>query len=193
MTKEQDDAQRLLDSRLAVYGDRIDNMERTAKIWSGLLGVDITPVQVPVMMAAYKQLRMMMAPDYSDNIDDSDGWMKMAREILGDDLIQARTVEEYVTLKEARRLLREQGEVSAALSPAPESAQADGENIDRWVREGERLRRVYENPYRAVDDDDPEIRQPSFIVENGELKWPNGSHRKATKAEVELWDFWTKP
>ena len=150
MADQEDPTQALLDSRRAVYGDRIDNMVRTAQIWSGLLGVEIQPVQVPVMMAAYKQLRMMMAPDYSDNIDDSDGWMKMAREILGEDLIQARTVEEYVAEKQRR--LRDP-EKDAARRPVltivetenpyagiedkqhrdKSQAQWEGEQLDRWI------------------------------------------------------------
>lgn len=92
----------LLDSRTAVYGDRIQNMVRVAQIWSGLLGFTVQPVQVPIMMAAYKQYRMSITPDYSDNVDDVDGWMKMAREVVGNDMIHARTVEEYLEKKDER-------------------------------------------------------------------------------------------
>ena len=102
----ENEAQELLDSRRAVYGDRVDNMERTALIWSGLLGFTVQPFQVPMMMAAYKMLRAQLAPDYSDNIDDVDGWNIMFREIIGDDLIQARTVEEFLEKKKKRQTLQ---------------------------------------------------------------------------------------
>src|SRR5690606_15984978 len=46
--------------------------------------------------------RFMRTPDYSDNIDDIDGWVRMAREIVGERMIQARTVEEYLEKKEER-------------------------------------------------------------------------------------------
>lgn len=98
---ETTDAQKLLNSRLAVYGDRVENMKRTALIWSGLLGFEVRPEMVPLMMSAYKMLRAEMAPDYSDNIDDADGWNVMFREVMEDagGIIQARTVEEYLQKK----------------------------------------------------------------------------------------------
>lgn len=94
-----DAAEFLLAQREEVYGNRKENMRRTALMWSGFLGVTIHDWQVPIMMSLYKMYRLGVTPDYSDNIDDVDGWNKMFREILGDDLIQARTVEEYLTLK----------------------------------------------------------------------------------------------
>ena len=96
------EAQELLDSRLAVYGDRIDNMRRVALMWSGFLGVEIKPWQVPVLFALYKQYRIAITPDYSDNIDDVDGYMLMFREVIGVDMVQARTVEEYLAEKKRR-------------------------------------------------------------------------------------------
>lgn len=88
----------LLASRLAVYGDRVENMERTAALWSALLGVEILDWQVPLMMSAYKMLRTFETPNYSDNTDDIDGWKKMFVEVMEANhggIIQARTVEEY--------------------------------------------------------------------------------------------------
>lgn len=96
------EAEKLLASRQAVYGDRPDQMRRTAKIWSGLTGFDIQPWMIPMMMSAYKMLRAFNAPDYSDNVDDVDGWMVMFREQMAADgmpIIQARTVEEYLDKK----------------------------------------------------------------------------------------------
>ena len=135
MTETTDEAQKLLDSRRAVYGDRIDNMERTAKIWSGLIGFEIQPWQVPLMFSAYKMFRAMIAPDYSDNIDDVDGWNKMFREIIGTDLIQARTVEEYLEEKDrrVRTALPKIPPVDSALPGSPDTPQAEGQLIDLWM------------------------------------------------------------
>ena len=63
MTEQKTAAELLLESRVAVYGDRVDNMVRTAQMWGALLGVEIQPWQVPFMMSSYKMLRAMQAPD----------------------------------------------------------------------------------------------------------------------------------
>ena len=104
----------LLGSRREVYGDRIENMENTAKIWSGFLRHEIQAWQVPVMMALYKIYRMSHAHDYSDNIDDAKGWLKMFEEIVGDDMVMARTVEEYLEQKN-------------------KGSQVDGHTIEDWA------------------------------------------------------------
>ena len=88
----------LLESRRDVYGDRVQNMERTAALWSALLDVEIKDWQVPLMMSAYKMLRTFQTPDYSDNSDDIDGWKKMFVEVMDANhggIVHARTVEEY--------------------------------------------------------------------------------------------------
>lgn len=96
------EAKELLDSRLAVYGDRKKNMEDVANVWSGILGVTVRPDQVPLLMSGYKLVRASNTPDYADNIDDSDGYNEMFREIIGDDMIHARTTDEYLAIKQER-------------------------------------------------------------------------------------------
>lgn len=121
-----DNAAFLLAQRAEVYGDRIENMVRTAQMWSGFLGHEIQAWQVPAMMAIYKMYRLGITPDYSDNIDDVDGWMLMFREVMGDDLIQARTVEEFLTKKHgpATRVPNE-NEVEEDFSPSGDEAFRD--------------------------------------------------------------------
>jgi len=95
---EGDETDALLASRLAVYGDRINNMERVAQIWSGLLGVEVHDWQIPLLMSAYKMFRTFQTPDYSDNSDDIFGWAKMFQEVMEANhggIVKARTVEEY--------------------------------------------------------------------------------------------------
>lgn len=94
----------LLASRQSVYGDRVDNMVRVAQIWTGILGFEVQPVQVALMMAGYKLYRASLTPDYSDNVDDVDGYIQMAREVVGDDMIHARTVDEYLEKKSGRNV-----------------------------------------------------------------------------------------
>lgn len=97
----------LLEQRHQVYGDRVSNMENVGTMWSGYLrarfpDVDITGTDVAVMMALYKTYRMSVEPEYSDSIDDVDGYMAMARETIGDRLIKARTVDEFIQKRAER-------------------------------------------------------------------------------------------
>ena len=120
----------LLASRRATYGDRVQNMVDIAGIWSILLGHTIHAWQVPLMMDAVEQHRQFKTPDYGDTADDRDGWFKIFREVMGDDMIDARTVEEY----QAKKADREKGD-----SRKPEEVarlESDGDGDYRIVRVG---------------------------------------------------------
>ena len=91
--------QDLLDGRESVYGERVKNMQDVAKVWSGILGTEVRPDQVPLLMAGYKLVRASGTPDYSDNIDDVEGYAIMFREVVGDKMINAKSVKEYLELK----------------------------------------------------------------------------------------------
>jgi len=93
----------LLAQRQSTYGDRVENMVRVAQIWSGILGTEVQPVQVPLMMAGYKMYRASITPDYSDNMDDIDGYIAIAREVVGPAMVDARSVQEYLIKKQAVR------------------------------------------------------------------------------------------
>lgn len=133
----------LLAQRHQVYGDRVENMERVAQMWSGYLGFAIRPVDVPAMLALYKMYRLNVEPEYSDNIDDVDGYMQMTREVIGDRLIKARTVDEFI----ARRNLRDQkvrdshpsrAQVEELNARAERVSRDDGESLkDRLERQHE--------------------------------------------------------
>jgi hypothetical protein len=99
---EKETTDELLDSRVAVYGDRVDNMVRVAEMWSAFLGQRIQPWQVPVMFTLYKIYRIGITPDYGDNVDDVDGYMQIFREVIGEDMVNARTTDEYRQIKEHR-------------------------------------------------------------------------------------------
>lgn len=91
--------QALLDGRESVYGERVKNMQDVAQVWSGILGTEVRPDQVPLLMAGYKLVRASGTPDYSDNIDDVEGYALMFREVIGDKMINAKSVKEYLELK----------------------------------------------------------------------------------------------
>ena len=91
----------VIDGRTSVYGPVVDSFTRVAQLWSALLDHPIQPWQVPLLMMGLKMVRTMEAPDYSDNSDDIEGYLDIFRQILGDDMIKARSVVDYLTQKEA--------------------------------------------------------------------------------------------
>lgn len=89
----------VIDRRTQVYGDPVETYTRIASVWSGILGVHVNPVDVPLCMAGLKLVRTQAMPDYSDNSDDIDGYVDIARQIVGEDMIHARTVNEFIEQK----------------------------------------------------------------------------------------------
>lgn len=94
--------QDLLDGRESVYGERVKNMQDVAQVWSGILGTEVRPDQVPLLMAGYKLVRASGTPDYSDNIDDVEGYALMFREVIGDKMVNAKSVKEYLEIKQPK-------------------------------------------------------------------------------------------
>lgn len=86
----------IVDHRMQVYGDPVSTFTRIAEVWSGIIGHHINPVEVPLMMAGLKLVRAQVMPVYSDNSDDVDGYMDIFRMIVGDDMIAARTTEDFI-------------------------------------------------------------------------------------------------
>lgn len=89
----------LIDRRVQVYGDPNETFARIAQVWSGILGYTVNPVEVPLMMAGMKMVRAQVMPDYSDNSDDIDGYMDIFRKLVGDGMIHARSVDEFIEQK----------------------------------------------------------------------------------------------
>jgi hypothetical protein len=106
-TNHTEEAQELLDSRLAVYGERVKNMENVAKVFSGILGIEVRPDQVPLLMIGYKTVRAAQTPDYEDNVKDIEGYALMFRECVGDDMVAAVNTDEYLLEKERRQAVAE--------------------------------------------------------------------------------------
>ena len=99
---DNNEAQDLLDSRVSVYGERVKNMENVAKVFSGILGIEVRPDQVTLLMMGYKLVRASGTPDYEDNIKDVEGYALMFREMIGDDMIAAVNTDEYIAEKNRR-------------------------------------------------------------------------------------------
>ena len=89
----------MIDRRVQVYGDPLDTFARIAQVWSGILGHTVQPTEVPLLMAGMKMVRAQVMPDYSDNSDDIDGYIDIFRTLVGDDMIHARTVNDFITQK----------------------------------------------------------------------------------------------
>jgi hypothetical protein len=49
-----------------------------------------------------KLVRTSHTPDYSDNSDDIEGYLDIFRKVVGEDMVHARTVSEYLLIKGAR-------------------------------------------------------------------------------------------
>lgn len=92
----------VVDGRSSVYGDPVDSMKRTAQIWSGILDFEVRPDQVPLMLMGLKLVRTSECPEYSDNSDDLEGYLGMFRKVVGQNMVHARSVSEYLEIK-ARR------------------------------------------------------------------------------------------
>jgi hypothetical protein len=71
-------------------------------MWSAILDHEVQPVEVPLMLMAHKLIRTAEAPDYSDNSNDIEGYLNIFRQIVGEDMVHASSVSEYVAKKEER-------------------------------------------------------------------------------------------
>ncbi|WVX89544.1 hypothetical protein SEA_HITCHHIKER_7 [Microbacterium phage HitchHiker] len=92
----------ILDGR-AAYGNRVINMRQQADMWNAYLdGRHIEAHDVPIMFVLTKLHRLGRMPDYADNYNDIDGYMQIAREVIGTNMVEAATAKEYSQLKAVR-------------------------------------------------------------------------------------------
>ena len=77
-----DEAKRLVyGARNAEYGHPHDDMSRTAKIWSAILGIDVTPEQVGLCMCGVKISRQVNKRK-RDNLVDLAGYAEVTHRIV---------------------------------------------------------------------------------------------------------------
>ena len=94
----------VVDGRNTVYGDPTETFSRIAQVWSGILGHTVNATDVPLCLIGLKLIRTVEAPDYSDNSDDIEGYLDIFRKIVGDRMISARSVSEYMEKKAERAM-----------------------------------------------------------------------------------------
>lgn len=96
------EAPAILDAREA-YGNRVVNMRQQADMWNAYLdGRTIEAHDVPIMFVLTKIHRLGRMSDYADNYNDIDGYMQIAREVIGSNMIEATTAKEYAEKKAGR-------------------------------------------------------------------------------------------
>lgn len=96
--------EQIVTERDRVYGDAVEQYRRIALVWSGILGVEVNPADAALCMIGVKMVRAQNTPDYSDNSDDVEGYLDIFRQIVGPDMIHARSVDDYVAQKLGVRL-----------------------------------------------------------------------------------------
>lgn len=67
--------------RAATYGDAQETMERIAKSWSAKLGIDISAVDVCILLADMKLCRASGGQAHDDNFIDTAGYAALGAEI----------------------------------------------------------------------------------------------------------------
>lgn len=77
-----DAAVEAISDRGADYGGVWENHERIAVIWTALIGIQIEPEQVAMMMAGVKLARLASSPDHQDSWVDLAGYAATGSECL---------------------------------------------------------------------------------------------------------------
>ena len=72
------------------YGHPLDNLDRAARIWSVILGVDVTPEQVCLCMEGMKIAREINAPKLDNLVDGIGYWLTLG-------MIRAERLDRAVT------------------------------------------------------------------------------------------------
>lgn len=91
----------VVDERKSVYGDPKVSFPMVALVWSGILGTEVRPDQVPLLLMGYKLVRTSETPEYSDNSDDVEGYLEIFRLLMEDKMIHARSVTEFIEKRKA--------------------------------------------------------------------------------------------
>lgn len=71
----------ILNERHKVWGDAVEAFNRIALTWSGILGYEVTPINVCDCMIALKGVRTSINPLIQDNYDDTDGYAELKKKL----------------------------------------------------------------------------------------------------------------
>lgn len=80
--------------RQAAYGHPLDDFSRTAKLWSAILGHEVTPEQVGLCMCAVKISRQVNKPK-RDNLVDLAGYAATVQMVLDEQYKRATDAETF--------------------------------------------------------------------------------------------------
>ena len=164
----------ILDGRVA-YGDRVQNMKEQAAMINAYLGTPpraIEAVDVPIIFVLIKAHRLGKMPDYADSYNDIDGYMQIAREVIGDDMIDAATAKEYAEEKKRRQLSgiviapRRSGKASAI----KEHLKNLGVDVET-VTIADKPRHPYENVERDAEADAMRAHDEARAVPSCHMPW----------------------
>ena len=103
MESRTDTVSEVIDLRVQVYGDPKVTFQQIATMWSGYLGIEVKATDVPMLLMQVKMVRAKQMPNYSDNSDDIEGYLDIFRQLVGDEMVHARTVNDFIALYEERR------------------------------------------------------------------------------------------
>ena len=102
MSETSNTVSEVVDGRRDVYGEPTDTFSRMAQMVSGLLGHEVHAWQIPLILIILKMVRTNQCPTYSDNSDDIEGYLAIFRELIGEDMVHARSVDEYLDILRSR-------------------------------------------------------------------------------------------
>lgn len=166
----------ILDGR-AAYGDRVQNMKEQAAMINAYLGTPPRAIEahdVPIIFVLIKAHRLGKMPDYADNYNDIDGYMQIAREVIGNDMIEAATAKEYSQLKAVRNANTNVVEAKAVQAwLADHGVVSDVVTVDHSVPPRHPYENVERDEFTAsiLDSHDPgvhELPKPRHQYENVE-------------------------
>ena len=94
MNKTQllDAAKAAVADRGKTYGTPRENHERIARIWSAILGFNVTPEEVVLCMIGVKQARLIETPGHEDSVVDIAGYAAVYAEVVEAEEAPSETV-----------------------------------------------------------------------------------------------------
>ena len=78
----------LLEERGKSWGNASATHARIAQVWSGILDTEVTAGQVALCMTGLKLVRGSINPDDPDSFDDGQGYLSIAKDIYGHEMLK---------------------------------------------------------------------------------------------------------
>ena len=105
----------LLEQRGQSWGNASATHARIAQVWSGILDTEVTAGQVALCMTGLKLVRGSINPDDPDSFDDGQGYLSIAKDIYGHEMLKPEKKPEVeATCGTSGRLVRDKKPVPCA-------------------------------------------------------------------------------